>query len=132
MHKRPPNEDVNARLNRKLWLMRLRDWKAPTLAILICLVVLAAAIRVPVETHFQRGEVTGVAGYVTDDTVLQQVGVLIDGQPRSAVEAVPLIHPVKGDIVCLRSTTYWPLGQTKIHLANMRFCDDPAATSNGD
>ena len=122
MLNRSAPEDVQSRLNREMWRMRLGGWKGVAGSLLVVLLVALFVIRVPVQTEFNFAQVTGSMAHMTEDGVRQQIGILIDGQSRSAGTRAKLVHPAVGEMVCIRQTTYWPSGQVTLALTDDRFC----------
>ncbi|WP_400086488.1 hypothetical protein [Yoonia sp. R78084] len=123
MFKRDAPEDVHSRLNREMWRMRLGGWKGLLGTAVIMLVVSYVFIRIPVATTFKIAEVTGTMAHMTEDHPRLQIGIIIDGQHRSATTRAMLLHPAKAEIVCIRETTYWPLGQVTLSLTDDHFCE---------
>lgn len=122
MLRRNTPEDINSRLNREMWRMRLGGWTGFIGVVIIFAVVCSALVRVPEETAFKTGVVTGTMAHMTEDHPVVQIGVLVNGENRSATTRAMLLHPANGETICLRETTYWPFGQVTLNMTDPRFC----------
>ena len=127
-----PPKEINTRLNRELRHMRFGGWKAIVGVITLFGIVILAFVKVPSDTQFLTGQVTGVMSHMSESGPFQQIGVIVNGQHRSAGTRARLLHPSKGEVICLRQTTYWPLGQQTLSMTSLRFCNGTIATSGVD
>jgi hypothetical protein len=129
MLRRGAPEDIHARLNREMWRMRFGGWFGFFGTLAVVAVVRLGTVQVPIGTNFKLGEVTGVMSHLTETGAVQQIGILVDGQNRSAGTRARLLHPATGEIICLRETTYWPFGRVTLGMTDMRFCNGTIPTS---
>ena len=109
--------------------MRFGGWLGIGGTIIVFAIILLALFKVPVETQFVMGKVTGVMSHMTESGPRQQIGVIVNGQNRSAGTRALLVHPGTGDMICLRQVKYWPLGQQTLSMTDIRFCQDTIAAS---
>lgn len=123
MRSTEPPENFNSRLNREMWRADLGGWKAAIGVFLLCLGLTAAFVRIPTNTDFARGEVTGVIASLSETGARQELLVTVDGQTHTAARGVQLTYPPEGAVICLRQTDYWPFGQRSYAQTDMRFCD---------
>ncbi|PJI85044.1 hypothetical protein BC777_3040 [Yoonia maricola] len=103
--------------------MRFGTWRGIAGSTVIILIVFILFVRVPTQTSFKQGKVTGVTAHTTEYGTRQHIGVIFDGQNQSAVARGQLHRPATDDIVCLRETTYWPFDQTRLSLVANHFCE---------
>lgn len=128
MRSTEPPEDFNTRPNREIWRDALGGFKAALGVLLLCLGLTAAFVRIPTNTDFARGEVTGVIASLSEAGARQELLVTVNGQTRTAAPRAQLAYPPEGAVICLRQTDYWPFGQRSYAQTDMRFCDDANPT----
>ena len=129
-----PN-DTNARLDRELSKMRLRDagfWGGWALLIGIALLYVGLIWNKPAETRY----VTGIAGEsiaLTTETGGKVITrVTVEGQVRDVTLPSQLVHPAIGDEVCLRAGEHRFTGHTSYVSVSQTLCDGSDATQSGE
>lgn len=120
--------EAKKRLDHELFRMRFGSWRALGWIGALIVLLAVACVRIPAQTHFALAEVTGVIALAGDGAPIQRIGVLLDGQDLTAGTRAQLLHPAKGEIVCIQKTIFWPFGEQRLTLTDMRFCNDTGAT----
>ena len=106
-------------------------WGGWTLLIGIGLLYLGLALNKPTQTRY----VTGIAGDTmtmpTDDGIRVIMRVTVEGQTRDITLPSQLVHPAKGDPVCLRAGEHRFTGHTSYVSVARTLCEGPDTTQSG-
>lgn len=127
---RPP-ESTHERLNRELARMNMRDigfWGG--WALLIGVVGLFAFLSLNHVTNVRY--VTAIAGettlFLTEDGASIKTSVTVEGHTRIITLPSQLVHPAKGETICLRAGEHRFTGHTSYVIVSRTLCDAPSAT----
>ena len=132
-HPKDPPDSTHDRLNRELARMRLRDlgfWGG--WALLVGVLALYALMASNQITNVRY--VIGIAGdtipLATDDGSRIVTRVTVEGLARDIRLPSQLVHPVKGEKVCLRAGEHRFTGHTSYVSVARRRCDGSSATED--
>ncbi len=113
--------------------MRIRDvgfWGGWALLIGIGVLYAGLALNTPSQTRY----VTGIAGdtmpLATESGARLVLRVTVEGQTRDIILPSQLVHPAKGDPVCLRAGEHRITGHTSYVSVARTLCDGPDTTQS--
>ncbi len=130
-----PPESTHERLNRELARMRIRDvgtWGGWVVLVVIVLLGGFFVLNLPDETRY----VTGIAGntmpMTSEDGSNIRTQIEVEGRTRVITLPSQLVHPAKGEIICLRAGEHRFTGHTSYVIVSRTLCEGPSATESVD
>ncbi|MDJ0824627.1 MAG: hypothetical protein QNJ16_03905 [Rhodobacter sp.] len=119
------NESVHERLNRELWRYRVfnrHTWLTALAAVGILALVLVATVRIPGEIAHRTGIMETAMPLLTEAGPRQVLTVRIGDERRLVDTRATILHPARGEEVCVRLTTDWLTGRRTAALADPSAC----------
>lgn len=126
MFKRNRSDDPLSRLNRAIWVMRLRRGLRG-LCIFMALVALFGGIfialaGIPTQISYKTARVTNIATQMEKGVPVQQTRVNLDGVIAVVRTKSAFVQPMVGETICISETISWPFNRMARQMVVPSFC----------
>lgn len=128
----PARETTNDRLTRELARMQLRDmglWGGWALLCGVLALYAFFALNNVQNVRFVEGVARDTVPLVGEDRTILVTRVSVEGQLRDIRLPSQLIHPAKGEVICLRAGEHRLTGHTSYVPVSTTLCEGATATS---
>jgi hypothetical protein len=129
------NESTHERLNRELSRMRVRDigfWGGWALLAAVVLIYGFFTLNHVTNVRYVEGIAGETMPLMTEEGSLIRTRVTVEGQIRDIRMPSQLVHPAKGDPICLRAGEHRFTGHTSYVSVSPTLCESPSATDQVD
>lgn len=129
------NESTHERLNRELARLRMRDigfWGGWALLVGIAVIYGFFLLNTVTDVRYVEGIAGETMPLVSEDRTILVTRVTVEGQTRDIRLPSQLVHPAKGDPICLRAGEHRFTGHTSYVSVSPTLCERPSATDQVD